>query len=658
MDPEYRDGYVLVGDCVERLKGLPDCSVDSVVTDPPYGLEFMGKQWDSFKTGRSEKYASGGGLNTFRSVTPEGGTNRDIGPTYTKRPAKRCSLCGKQAWSGSPCVCETPQWTIDNSPSLTFQAWFTEVAAELYRVLKPGGHLLAFGGTRMYHRMVCAIEDAGFEIRDSIHWTYGSGFPKSLNVGKAIDKQKSNRDEVLTFTAWVRSARDAAGITNTDIDEAFGFAGMAGHWTSSKSQPSVPTLEQMPRLLDVLGVDEMPTDIQALALRLNDAKGQPGPNWFRREVVGEDTKARSADSGSALPTLGAETVYKTWNLTAPATDAAQQWEGWGTALKPSHEPIVVARKPLSGTVAQTVQQWGTGALNIDGCRVGSEMRYNAACGVVDGSPSIGGGLPPSADGTTCTGRWPANTVITHHADCVQVGQHTEHHPETVNTNGPLGIMNDDGWQPKPITRPATTTTTTTFVCAPGCPVPVLDAQSGQSTGRVGMKPKPESKPRRHDTGIQQTGQTFDPGTADKGGASRYFTQTTWDPQWDAPFIYQPKPSRRERNAGLDALPEHDAPGIDAGRENGSLGQKTAPRTNMHPTVKPVALMRHLIRLVTPPGGIILDPFLGSGTTAVAAILEGAHWIGCEMTAEYLPIIDGRVLHAEKEAEPPTQPPLF
>jgi DNA modification methylase len=398
-------------------------------------------------------------------------------------------------------------------------AYNVELWRECLRVLKPGGHLLAFGGTRTYHRMAVAIEDAGFEIRDSIHWVYGSGFPKSLDVSKAIDKQRHDRDDIYKVTAWIRSARDAAGVTNKDIDNAFGFAGMSGHWTSSKSQPAVPTLDQVPQLLQVLGVaaEKVPEDIRRLLWDLNGKKGQPGENWAKREVTGQHEAhvfgAWVTNCGMEHHNTGKE------KRDVPATDAAKTWQGWGTALKPAHEPIVVARKPLVGTVAANVLAHGTGALNIDGCRIESEARPVMARTAENKRQSMGGGPTTGATSTGemhTAGRWPANIIFDEAAGAE------------------------------------------------------LDAQSGLEASR---------------------------------------------------FFYCPKPGKKERNAG---------------------------GTNTHPTVKPLALMRYLVRLVTPPGGIVLDPFLGSGTTAMAATLEGFDWRGCELTTDYLPIIDGRVKWAAKE----------
>ena len=318
---------LLKGNCLETLKTLDTVSVDSIVTDPPYELGYMGKSWDN------------------------------SGIAYNQ-----------------------------------------DLWAECLRVLKPGGHLLAFSGSRTYHRMVVAIEDSGFEIRDQIMWLYGSGFPKSHNL----------KDE---------------------------------------------------------------------------------------------------------------------------------WEGWGTALKPAHEPIVVARKPLEGTVANNVLTYGTGALNIDGSRIGVGTGKTKTVQY----PDIRGNNFNNANGTveytvTDQGRWPAN-VIHDGSDEVLAGFPNE-------------------------------------------------------AGR---------------------------------------------------FFYCARASKSERNAGLEGLPERRE--SDRERDDGVGGDN--PR-NFHPTVKPLALMRYLIKLVTPPNGIVLDPFLGSGTTAVAATLGGFEWIGCEMTEDYFPIIEARVEWAQNE----------
>jgi site-specific DNA-methyltransferase (adenine-specific) len=436
---------------------MPDASVDSVVTDPPYLIGFMGKGWDA-----------------------------------------------ADGIAGQP-----------------------EVWAECLRVLKPGGHLLAFGATRTCHRMTVAIEDAGFEIRDSLHWCYGSGFPKSLDVSKAIDKAAGAEREVV--------GRYSGAVKGTD-----------GRY-----------------------------------------------NW-------------NTDNESAGPTIA--------DVTAPATDAARQWSGWGTALKPAHEPIVVARKPLNGTVAANVLEYGTGALNIDGCRVGMSDADREASrvpmGAFDGSNNNRTTVGRSGETfePAPAGRWPANLVFTHAADCADV-------------------------------------------CADGCPVAELDGQSGE-------RPSSARTSRNHQGGNLGWKAGNGLGHNDSGGASRFFTVTEWDPIADvAPFRYVAKPSKRERNAGLDGLPEKQAQKWNSGGIAARRAETAQPVANTHPTVKPVALMRWLVRLVTPPGGTVLDPFAGSGTTLVAATLEGLHSIGIEVTDDYLPIIEGRVAWAEQQADKMT-PTLF
>lgn len=333
---------------------------------------------------------------------------------------------------------------------------------EALRVLKPGGHLLAFGGTRTYHRLACAIEDAGFEIRDCLAWLYGSGFPKSLDVSKAIDKAAGAEREVVGRISKLESY---------------------------------------------------------------------GPN----EVYG---------SG---PDHGGEMA-----ITAPATPEAAEWQGWGTALKPAHEPIVLARKPLTGTVAGNVLAHGTGALNVDGCRVGTgEDKIDGGCA---GKTALHeGGISDRAAVDHSVGRWPANVVLDESA------------------------------------------------------ARLLDEQSGErgASGKASgptLTGESTSNSRGKFNGVEDT-----PFYGDTGGASRFF--------------YVAKASQAERNAGLDE-----------------------PARNLHPTVKPIALMRWLCRLVTPPGGTILDPFAGSGTTGCAAVLEDFDFIGVERESKYVAIARARVAH--------------
>lgn len=375
------------GDCLEVLRTLPDNSVDAVVTDPPYGLSFMGKRWDY-----------------------------DV-------------------------------------PSV-------EVWAECLRVLKPGGHLLAFAGTRTQHRMAVRIEDAGFEIRDMIAWVYGSGFPKSLDVSKAIDKAAgAEREKVLVPTK----------PGNTRGDRGVSYAG--------------------------------------------------------------------------------ESFSGFTDISEPITDAARQWAGWGTALKPALEPITVARKPLGGTVAENVLAHGTGALNIDGCRVGTE---GGAKWVPQGDKGdagqFGGGIKDGGiEVVPGLGRWPANLI--------------------------------------------------------------------------------------HDGSDEVV--ALLPGEGDKSAAR---------------FMYCAKASKKDRDEGLEHMEAVHRPNGNkwtdqdyrVARGERPPSAESGPRRNIHPTVKPTDLMRYLCRLVTPPGGVVLDPFMGSGSTGKAAMLEGFQFIGIERDAEYLEIARARI----------------
>jgi site-specific DNA-methyltransferase (adenine-specific) len=346
---------------------------------------------------------------------------------------------------------------------------------EILRVLKPGGHLCAFGGTRTYHRMACAIEDAGFEIRDSLHWIYGSGFPKSLDVSKAIDKAAGAEREVI-----------------------------------GRADPHDPRT--------------------AMARKMYGTELQDGP-------------------GEGTP------------ITTPATDAAREWDGWGTALKPAHEPIVLARKPLTGTVAANVLQHGTGALNINACRIEYQSENDKA-------QALAGDAFKRKD------------------------------------------TSDKGWS-----RPW--------------------MEDADKIAQINADAKARAQNGRWSANV-----IVDDSITD---------------DW-ARYFYRAKPSRTERNAGLHALPKVQG-GSYEGRADGSLGKQTDPAQNFHPTVKPLALMQWLIRLVTPPDGTILDPFAGSGTTLAAATLTGHHAIGIELTDDYLPIIVARCNWAETQTTQRT-PTLF
>jgi DNA modification methylase len=478
---------ILHGNNLDILPTLADNSIDSIVTDPPYELGFMGKKWDS---------------------------------------------------SGI--------------------AYSVELWQQCLRVLKPGGHLLSFGGTRTYHRVAVAIEDAGFELRDSIAWLYGSGFPKSLDVSKAIDK--------------------AAGAER-------------------EKRISQPTQERT-------------------------EKGE----LLKNQRCNDCGKATFSSNPCVCPRPDKVAI----------TPEAQQWQGWGTALKPAFEPVIVARKPIEGTVANNVLKWGTGGLNIDGSRIGTETIPQYQRTVVNGK-AIGGkavGIPQISNSiTTYTqGRWPANVILGHTQSCQPTGKTIKNKTGAGKRTATFGTQDTQsggdgsgGWSGYEYQ-------TEIYDCVDGCPVKLLDEQSGTSTSKPFV-----SDGKKHLSNAKSGGAMSFAGSShnDSGGASRFF--------------YVAKASKRDRNEGLEELPLGQSKfGNQKETVDGSLNSKHRgePRQNFHPTVKPTSLMEYLIKLVTPPNGTVLDPFTGSGSTGKAAILQGFDFIGIEMTEEYLPIIEGRLKHAE------------
>ncbi len=441
---------ILKGDCIEEMKKLPDNSVDAIVTDPPYGIGFMGKEWDNFKP----------------STITEG-MAKDKRQKTEIASTRISNIAG----------------TYDNSikGARTFQKFCEQWSKEALRILKPGGFMLVSCSTRMYHRMTCGIEDAGFEIRDTILWLYGSGFPKSLNIGKQIDKIQGNDREVV------------------------------------ESNQTIP-------------------DIRA------------------------DNYSNSQ---------GKE------RLKANVTKGSSEWEGWGTALKPACEPIVIARKPLSEkNVALNVLKWGTGGINIDACRVEGEERdareNNISWGIsrVGQENDIRGN---KAIGMTNQGRFPANIILDEEA-------------------GEL-----------------------------------LDDQSGElSQGHI-----PKIGSVGNDIYGKRNSILSKEQYLGKGGASRFF--------------YCAKASKSERNYGCEDLEEKNFTPLEGGNLKCYSGDSKSIKTrNNHPTVKPIKLMEYLIKLVSKEGATVLDPFLGSGTTALACQKLNRKWIGIEKEEEYIKIAQARI----------------
>lgn len=388
------------GDCLDRAKEIPDNTIDAIITDPPYGLKFMGKDWDH-------------------------------------------GVPGVHFWK------------------------------EFLRVSKPGAHLLAFGGTRTHHRLMVAIEDAGWEIRDTLMWVYGSGFPKSLDVSKAIDK--------------------AAGVEREVIGK-----GVSGN-----------------------------------------------PQTHKTHNMGNDIASWGYEFGGAF------------NITTPNTDAAKQWDGWGTALKPAWEPIVLARKPLDGTVAGNVLKWGCGGLNIDGCRVPV-------------NPNVDDMLRTTTRQKRISETWKNGSGFKNETNALT----------GVPENGrfPANLIHDGGEE--------------TIACFPNAP--------GQQAAITGNEPTANGFSGPVKYGGNKNRVSFPTPRGDSGSAARFF--------------YCAKASKSERG-----------------------------EYNNHPTVKPLALMEYLCKLITPPNGIILDPFMGSGSTAIACINLDFDFIGIEQDQHAIDIANRRII---------------
>lgn len=490
---------ILHGDCLDRLKELDDNSVDSVVTDPPYGL----------------------------SKEP------DITEVLTKWLAGEAYDHGHGGFMGKEWDSFVPH---------------PDIWKEVFRVLKPGGHALVFAGTRTQDLMTISLRLAGFEVRDVIEWIYFSGFPKSLDVSKAFDKRRDeDGPRIRAVTRFIRDGQRKSGITQKAIDEHFGFNGMASHWCSQSSQAQVPNMEQYEELKKLINLsDEMDEEVKGL----NARKGKPSDDFEKREVVGKGTaglaQGESRKNGSHVYGFNKE-----FNITAPKTTLAQKWGGWGTELKPAHEPIIMVRKPLHNgryivPVTGNIEAWGTGAINIDGCRIGEREKPQVQ-GSFDGKSNINIARSRSGGKVYDVGRFPANCVT------LESDQFYSKHFNVTPTE---------------------------------------------------LSKKASKKDRNSDY---------------LGGEIRI----------------EPKLIGKE-------APLHHA-------EN-----RETKRSNNHPTVKPTDLMAWLVRLVTQPNGVVLDPFAGSGSTLVAAKREGFGFIGIEREAEYIEIIEARTGETAQPDEEATQ----
>lgn len=349
-----KDEYtVLWGNSLDRLKELPDNSFDSIVTDPPYGL--------------SDK--------------------QDITQILTEW------VSGNDAYIPKGKGFMGKEWDAFVPPPAIWK--------ECLRVLKPGGHLLAFFGSRTQDIGMLSIRLAGFEIRDTIMWVYGSGFPKSLDISKQIDKMNGETNRAEKFTAFMRTT----GLTAKQINNATNTQ-MGSHYLTHPTQPAIPTAKIW-KLLRPLITIEIPQWVDILVDRIE----------AERKVIGKKTSSLHNEDVKSRHTIGSS-ISKVLDITAPALPDAVKWDGWGTALKPANEPIVLARKPLEGTVTNNVLKWSTGGLNIDESRIGSTGGTKDKVKVTNEyKKGYKLDLRKTESTDVIQGRFPSNFIVSHNDDC-------------------------------------------------------------------------------------------------------------------------------------------------------------------------------------------------------------------------------------------------
>jgi DNA modification methylase len=439
-----------------------------------------------------------------------------------------------------------------------------ELWKEVYRVLKPGGHILSFAGSRTYHRMAVNIEDAGFEIRDMLGWLYGSGFPKSHNIGKAVDKFGGNNHLSKKIASELKKARTKRNITLKQADILFCNGSTNYSWYEGR-----PAGQRIPDEKTFEKISDEWFELKEISKLVKQAE---------REVVGKKTSGIGTAFGEGEWKSGkAEEV----DITIPKTEQAKQWEGWGTALKPAHEPIVMARKPFNTSVAENVLTHGTGGINIDECRVGTdEIKEKTTTG---GKKAFW-----NADGN--------NKGFQRHS-----GNGTSHEQGRF----PANIMHDGSEE-------------------------VLEIFPETSPSKRHYRTSPKNKNVCY--GVYNENNTIR-GHNDEGTAARFFycaKASKAERNMGLDNLAWEKENFETKKAG----------GM-SGRNDGSMGSITYNK-NHHPTVKPIKLMEYLVRLVTPKEGIVLEPFAGSGTTLIACKQQGFNYIGIEREKEYCDIAEARL----------------
>ncbi len=542
-----------------------------------------------------------------------------------------------------------------------------EVWREALRVLKPGGMALVFGGTRTFHRLTCSLEDAGFQIRDCLCWLYGSGFPKSLAIDKAIDR---TRDEdlapVRVVCRYLRAAMDAKGVKSRHLVEHFGgcHSRLIDHWAArdTDSQPNLPTCEQWLILKEVLGFGD---EVDAEVWRLNGRKGTPGEDWSERPKVGsrilsDTTKVRAGfmgevHSGEAV----ADRPKREVDTTTAATDRSAPWNGYGTALKPAWEPIVLAMKPLDGTFAANALEHGVAGINVDGCRIshvtvdGGNLALNPHLRTQIAGGCGGGNVFPKQEDRKMTtphsgGRWPAN-VVHDGSDEVEAGMGDAaryyYCAKASKKDRNAGTENLITWENADLSSDLEVIEelargTSAF----GAPSTDDKSCSIDWSGKKLVDLSPTDLRSTIEmasatiTALRISSSSRDSGTRDiiRGAISTIWVAGSSPAElaertrkWSQDTTDEKTASRlRAASALFDALSAISAKGR---------------RGNVHSTVKPTELMRWLVRMVKmPEGTVVFDPFAGSGSTGVACASEGVDFISTEREAEYVEIARRRI----------------
>ncbi len=614
---------VYQGDCLEVMAKFPDNSIDTVITDPPYAL-----------------------------------TNRipDV---------KKCIDCGRVLGEkdGNPDKCPKCNGVLQRQRTkqrgFMGKKWDNDIAfdpavwRECLRVAKPGATLMAFGGTRTHHRLMVAIEDAGWEIRDCIShfhssdereivlldsmnedqiqaylelhypnemlaWAYGSGFPKSTSVSKQLDKTNGKTvEDIKILKDELQRVFDVSALTLAQLNEQCGFEASGYLRKSSTWALVLPSLEKWQSMRNVIGTND------DFSSEFKEAE---------RKIIG---KLPWTNSSTHFNSSKPDPKRVQLDITAPSTDLAKQFDGYGTALKPAWEPIIVAQKPIEGTYANNAEKWNVAGLNVDGGRVGTGDNLNGGAYTGNGRKNrFFKGLDDTGEEyKRPKGRFPANLILSHSEGCVLRGvkkikghlgypngpgggQYKSmemiggHHSEVFKNSPVDSYANPDGYE-----------TTEDWDCEPDCAVRLLDEGSGE------LKSGEKKLYHRQNVGPGSKGKTMSGGwqsetmtslhKASQGGASRFFKNFP-----PARFIYSGKAGKKERGEG-----------------------------NTHPTVKSLKVLEYLCTLTrTPTGGIVLDPFAGSGTTALAALSTGRDWVLIEKEGEYVEITLERI-KAFREAMP-------